>query len=506
MSQFSKYDSEFCGNLPIHIINTIQQYGVLLVLEAASCRIVQASENTTALFPASAREMVEQGALSAWLEPAAIKELEAFSAAAEGAEKTVLWKLNDQHHHVTLHISGQLVLVEIDIEPTPVVTSSFTDIYQGLKSTIVAIEQCSNIDELCDVTASELKAIAGFDKVMVYSFDPDWNGLVLAEAMEPGMESYLGFTFPASDIPKPARDLYLRNPYRIIPDREFEPVKLYPVINPVTRAFVDLSSCNLRGVAAVHVEYLKNMQVTASVSVRIIKDRQLWGLIACHHRTPKNISGQMAAVFELLSSVISAKVGALEHKAFHDLNRRLGDSYTRTIGNIYQDGNLVQTLLNGEPNLLDLFNASGAIVTFRNEVHSVGYTPDRAQLEDLLLWLHLKELRNVFSTDSLSRQYDIASEYRQKASGLLVIPINAAKDEYILLFRQEFVQTIKWGGNPEERILFEENKQIYHPRHSFKLWQENVDGYSRPWLKEEVMVAENMRSFIFEQIASAYNS
>ncbi|UYQ94594.1 GAF domain-containing protein [Chitinophaga horti] len=505
MSQFSKYDSEFCGNLPIHIINTVQTYGVLLIVDKVSGRLVQASENTPAVFNASAREMVEGGVVSTWLGAAANAELQAFAALDAGNEKAAVWQIGSGFHHVMMHTTKDLVLVEIDITGTAEVNSTFTDTYQTLKSAISAIERCDNIDALCEVTARELKAVSGFDKVMVYSFDKDWNGLVLAEAMEPGMETYMGFTFPASDIPKPARDLYLRNPYRFIPDRTFEPVKLFPVINPVTHAFVDLSDCNLRGVAAVHLEYLKNMNVTASMSVRIIKDNELWGLIACHHRTAKEVSGQLCAVFELMSSVISAKVGALEHKAFHDLNRRLGDAYTRQIGNIFQDGNMVQTLLSGQPNLLELFDASGAIITFRNEVHSIGKTPDRAQLEDLLLWLHLKELRKVFNTDSLSRQYDIAKEYSGIGSGLLVIPINAARDEYVLLFRKEYVQTINWGGNPEERIRFEENKQIYHPRHSFKLWQENVEGYSRPWLKEEVLTAENMRSFIFEHIASTYN-
>lgn len=503
MSQFSKYDSEFCGNLPIHIINTIQPYGVLLVLEKANLRISQTSENVQSIFPDTARDMVEKGTLDAYIGRQAFTGLEAF-AAGTAQETTALWELDGKHHHVIIHLAKDLLLIEIEIEETPARTSSFADIYQQLKSSVTAIENSKDVAELCEVTAREMKTITGFDKVMVYSFDKDWNGKVLGEEMEPGMESYMGFTFPASDIPKPARDLYLRNPYRFITDRDFEPVKLYPVINPVTRAFVDLSDCNLRGVAAVHLEYLKNMQVTASMSVRIIKDNQLWGLMACHHRTPKGLSGQISSVCELMSSVISAKVGALEHKSFHDLNQRLNDSYTKMIGNIYQDGNLVKTLLSGEPNILELFGATGVVVVFRSEVQSAGDTPDRVQLEDLLLWLHLKELRKVFSTDSLSRDYDIAAEYSGLGSGLLVIPINASKDEYILLFRPEFVQTIKWGGNPEDRIRFEENKQIYHPRHSFKLWQENVNGFSQPWLKEEVLMAENMRSFIFEHIASTY--
>ena len=140
------------------------------------------------------------------------------------------------------------------------------------------------------------------------------------------------------------------------------------------------------------------------------------------------------------------------------------------------------------------------MVIFKNKTYSAGTVPDASQREDLVLWLHLKQLRKVFHTDSLSGTYDIASEYQDIASGILVIPIQSAQDEYIILFRKEFIRTTSWGGNPEERIFFDNDPRIYHPRHSFKLWQEHVKGFSKPWLQEEVMAAENLRSFIYELI------
>jgi light-regulated signal transduction histidine kinase (bacteriophytochrome) len=312
------------------------------------------------------------------------------------------------------------------------------------------------------------------------------------------MESYIGFTFPASDIPKPARDLYLRNPYRFIPDRAFTPVKLYPVINPISRTFLDMSECNLRGVAAVHVEYLKNMRVMSSMSVRLIKDNALWGLIACHHKTARVIDGEMRAVMELFSSVVSARINALHHQSFGDLTSRLNGIYMQLIESIYQSDNLVSSLLRAEPNVMKLLDASGVIVTYNNRSAKAGEVPDAAQLEDLLLWLHIKDLKKVFYTDSLPSIYDITEQYREIASGMLVIPMRPEQDEYLILFRKEAVRTTNWGGNPEERIFFDENPQIYHPRHSFKLWQEHVKGFSKPWLQEEIMAAENLRSFIFE--------
>ncbi|HEY8919929.1 MAG TPA: GAF domain-containing protein [Chitinophaga sp.] len=498
MSQFSKYDSEFCGNIPIHIINTIQEYGVLLVLDKQTLTIEQVSENAAELFQMPFRDLLGK-TIKDLIDASAFALLEKQAQENYSTKISTVWKLDTRDHFTILHVREDMVLVEIEIAQAPAAGgATFTALYQHIRNSIDLIEQARDVHDLCRIAANELKKITWFDKVMIYAFDQDWNGNVLAEAMEPDMESYLGFTFPASDIPKPARDLYLRNPYRFIPDREFKPVKLYPVINPISRSFLDMSECNLRGVAAVHVEYLKNMHVMSSMSVRLIKDNALWGLIACHHKTARVIDGEMRAVMELFSSVISARINALHHQSFSDLTSRLNGIYMQLIESIYQTDNLVSSLLSTELNVMKLLDATGVIITYNNRSHKAGEVPDAAQLEDLLLWLHIKDLKKVFHTDSLPSIYDITEQYREIASGMLVIPMRPEQDEYIILFRKEFIRTTNWGGNPEERMFFDENPQIYHPRHSFKLWQEHVKGFSKPWLPEEVMAAENLRSFIFE--------
>jgi chemotaxis family two-component system sensor kinase Cph1 len=196
--------------------------------------------------------------------------------------------------------------------------------------------------------------------------------------------------------------------------------------------------------------------------------------------------------------VVSARINALHHQSFGDLTSRLNGIYMQLIESIYQSDNLVSGLLSAEPNVMKLLDASGVIVTYNNRSAKAGEVPDAAQLEDLLLWLHIKDLKKVFYTDSLPSIYDITEQYREIASGMLVIPMRPEQDEYLILFRKEFVRTTNWGGNPEERIFFDENPRIYHPRHSFKLWQEHVKGFSKPWLQEEILAAENLRSFIFE--------
>ncbi len=159
------------------------------------------------------------------------------------------------------------------------------------------------LSEMCDATTVELKSILAVDKVMVYRFDDSWHGTVVSEAKEAEMETYLDLRFPATDIPAPARRLYAHNPIRMIPDAGHTPVRLEPARNPRTGKPTDLSACMSRGVAPVHLEYLQNMGVTASISISIVHHDVLWGLIALHHRAPKTLHASVRNSLRLRLSV-----------------------------------------------------------------------------------------------------------------------------------------------------------------------------------------------------------
>ncbi|SEW36889.1 GAF domain-containing protein [Chitinophaga arvensicola] len=494
MSQYSKYDSEFCGNIPIHIINTIQSYGVLVAIDH-ELTIQQVSENISEVVAADVKSVVQQP-LSNFFGDAFAEQIKSYITDHPSEKITTSWN----GHYIIVHFKPEMVLLEIEISGTANEPVTFTNQFRKIQSSIRKIEAAQDIDAVCFIAAQELKQVSGFDKVMIYAFDKDWNGHVLAEAKEPGMEAYLGFTFPASDIPKPARDIYKNNPYRFIPDRDFEPVKLYPVINPISHGFLDMSDCNVRAVAAVHVEYLKNMKVAASMSVRLLNKGELWGLIACHHTTPKSINNELCTTLELLSTIIAARISSLELQSYHDFNSRLNSLYTQVIENIYKQNDLIEGLSEGKPHplLMDLMQASGMSIFLNKQALHFGEVPNPVQLEDLLLWLQLKDPKRVFHTDSLGSSYENIGDMEALVSGLLIIPIQSQQDEYILLYRKEVIQTTNWGGNPEERIFFDKDPQIYHPRHSFKLWQEHVKGQSLSWQPEEVQTMENLRSFLFE--------
>jgi chemotaxis family two-component system sensor kinase Cph1 len=493
----ASYDSEFCGNVPIHLTNLIQSYGILLVIDKNNLTVIQASENTSSIFLKTAAEVVGSP-LSLLIGDEAIMSL--LEKLNDNFNHTIpaVWEMNGQRHVVLIHRSPKYILVEIDRTPHKSgPNDGFVKIYQELRYVMTAVEGAESLEKACQFAASELKRISGFDKVMIYQFDPEWNGYVIAESAEPDMEKYHQFTFPASDIPKQARQLYLRNPYRFIPDRNYQPVKLYPVVNPVTNSFIDLSDCNLRSVASVHIEYLKNMGVTASMSTRILYRDQLWGLIACHHKTARHMSYEMCSAFEMLSAIISMKIASLQNQESARRTNFISATWTRIVESIYRSEDLYENLL-ADDSVMKLLNATGVVLSTGSKFQTTGLVPNDDALEELLLWLHTRELRRVYATDSLRSDYEYAKDFGGECAGMLVIPINYVKDQYLIFFRPEKIRTINWGGNPDDRIQFEKNEKNYHPRNSFKQWEQKVSGISLPWCSEEINAAETLRSFIYE--------
>jgi light-regulated signal transduction histidine kinase (bacteriophytochrome) len=483
-----KYDSEFCGNLPIHLINVIQPYAAMLVIDKATDKILQVSENCAALLNRPLNEL--PGAKASTY-------IDIRNVARDKSNLPQVLNVRGKTYLGIYHEYATYYIIEVNLESKDEnIASSFIDVYHELKDAMSAMESTMHVMDMLKVAAEELKKASGFDKVMIYKFDENWNGHVLAEVSESDMESYIGVTFPASDIPKPARDLYLKNAYRFIPDRHYVPVKMYPVINPVTNSFLDMSDCNSRGVTTVHLEYLKNMGVTASMSTRILKDGKLWGLIACHHKTAMHMNYKLCTVFELLSNIISAKISTLQSQENHEFQTAIAGKYTSLVEETYRSSKLIDSLLHQDNNILEIFNAQGAVVNVNGHTFHRGTVPDTHDLEDIILWLNSKDDDNIYYTNNLSRDYDYADEFKEVASGMMAIPVNATRDEYILLFRPEVLQVINWGGDPESRIKFEPDMKTYHPRHSFKIWQETVTGISQPWKEIEVSMATNLKDFV----------
>ena len=499
MSQQRNRDAAFCGKVPLNQTNLIQPHGVLLIVAKEDLTVLQVSENISEISGKAASDLA--GKTLDQLVPAAEAALlqERFSQPIEGKIPLTLSFEQDgvlKKFLSLVQAQEQYYMIEIEKEPTGATDDSFIAVYQELKYVIAAIEATETFEETAQLVVTELKRISGFDKIMVYQFDADWNGTVIAEAKEEGMDTYLGLKFPASDIPAQAREMYRKNPYRFIPDAGYQPVRLYPVLNPVTGGFTDLTDSNLRSVAGVHIEYLRNMGVTASMSTRIVKDGKLWGLISCHHRTAKNLSYQMCSLFELLSTIISAKVASVEQNREFRFKSQMHELYSKLVERIYASSTLADGLQQHE--LLKLLNAGGVAVVLNKQIQLYGDTPASRQVEDLIFWLQARGVSKTYQAINLSAAYEGALEYATEASGLLALPVQPEKGSYVLAFRPEAVQNVAWGGNPEEAVTFEPDGKKYHPRHSFSVWKEQVQKVAVPWNPQELEIAEQFRNFIVE--------
>lgn len=497
------YDSEFCGSIPLHLVNLIQPHGMLLVVDKQELRIVQASVNVESILGLPVEELLEQP-LAAYLPTGQYTDIQE-KIANQGSQTKIPLSLTltvqdaPQAFTALVHPREAYVLIELE-ESTPAAEQSFLGLYQHIKYITSLLKQADTTAEAAQLAADEMKKFTGFDRVLVYQFDPQWNGIVIGQAKEADMDDYMGLRFPASDVPKQARDLYFSNPYRLIPTRDYVPVRLIPVINPLTQRFTDLSDSNLRSVAGVHLEYLTNLNIMASMSLPLIIDNRLWGLISCHHKSPKNPSYEMRSALELLSGIISAQVAAKEREKTIMLQAQLVGVHAQLLEQLYTSSSFADGLLSGSKSIQDLLNLSGAAVLFEGNIWTSGSTPANQEIKELAAWLRRNKKDRLYATDTLPKEHVQSKAYKDSVSGLISLPINAEQGEYILGFRPEVVQTVSWGGNPDNAIQMEPDGKTYHPRNSFASYQETVKNTSMPWLAGEIDAAEALRSAVLEKI------
>jgi chemotaxis family two-component system sensor kinase Cph1 len=506
MNQIINYEAEFCGKVPLNQTNMIQPHGVLLIVSSDQFQIIQVSENASEVLGLNYKEVISRSLPDLIPSSQGEKFKERFQQKFTG-KLPFSFSFTSGDHLASIQSMDSFLIVEIEKEKrSPASNDSFLDMYQEMKYAMAAVEAAGTTEAACAVAIEELKRISGFDKIMVYRFDEEWNGDVIAEVKQDGMESYFGLKFPASDIPRQARELYRKMPYRLIPNVDYEPVKLYPVINPVTNAFTDLSNSELRSVAGVHLEYLRNMGVVASMSTRILMDGALWGLIACHHRQPKYLSFELCSAFELLSNVISAKISSVQKQDVFSLKSKKQDLYTEILEDMYRRRDLSASFLNMQNEWLQLLGSKGVSLINEHRVNSVGEVPDESDIAELVLWLQARNFNRVYHNPSLSSSFEGSEKYAKIASGILALPIQPERGSYILAFRPEVLQQVNWGGNPNEAVQFEPGGKQYHPRNSFSQWQQVVKGTSIPWKTEEIEIAESFRNLVVEYtLSKVYN-
>ncbi|RZU30655.1 SpoIIE family protein phosphatase [Blastococcus saxobsidens] len=377
---------------------------------------------------------------------------------------------------------------------------SFPNTYQAVRGTIGDLNRATSLQELYDITAQAVRALTGFDRVMVYRYDADYNGEVVAEAKRADLNSFLGLHYPASDIPAQARALYEKNWIRLISDVDYTPVPLHPVDHPVSGRPLDLTYSALRSVSPIHVEYLKNMGVGASMSISLLRGEKLWGLIACHHYSgPHAPPYATRAAAEFLGSTLSVRL--IDRAAEDEYGRALRARSTLawlTAAAMDEDRPLTDTLL-GTPNLLDLLAADGVVVDLQGHRGALGAELPPGVAERITAWAAARS-EDVVASDALAAAEPGPGVPVEVACGALVLPL--PEGQFVLWFRSEAVRHVDWGGDPHNKAIAEQegDEVRLSPRKSFERWRETVRGRSEPWTPAEVEAAGELRVHLLEAL------
>jgi len=494
--RFGEADLATCDREPIHVPGSIQPHGVLLVLDRATCRIEQIAGDTLPLLGLPA-EKITGLPQSAILEGGAAAFVASrLAAATENVAPAVLLNVSarpgTQPLDLTLHAIGSTALLELEpVRREPVGEgAAASDPIARLKHLLAGVQVTSSVDECCAAAAISLRKATGFDRAMVYRFLPDDSGEVVAEDARDGLESFLGLHYPASDIPKQARELYRRNWIRTIPDINYIPAPLNPATNPRTGSAVDMSHCTLRSVSPIHVEYLRNMGVCASLSASIVCQERLWGMLVLHHYSVRHVAADLRVACETFAQVFSLHV---DSKAQAESSARRIDAQRareRLIGQLAGAKDIGATIAAWD--LLSYVGATGAVVQLDGRMHLVGVTPTISEVTLLIRWLD-EINRPLYSTERLSAEYPRAAEFSAIASGLLAVGSSREPRDYVLWFRPEIGRTVRWAGNPTKQVKVDRHGARLTPRGSFAEWLEVTRLQSASWSTVELGAAEALR-------------
>jgi light-regulated signal transduction histidine kinase (bacteriophytochrome) len=459
--------------------------------------ILQVSENTQELLGVEAESAIGQN-LSLFLEEVQLEKLKA-CLLNENLKTVNPIKLSVEksgkflEFDCILHRWEGVLILELELAKSTENISVFS-FYHSVRSTVTQIQNAKNLNDLCQMTVAEIRKVTGFDRVMIYQFNEEGNGAVVAEDKAENLSPFLGLNYPSSDIPKQARKLYLLNWLRLVPDINYKPVPIVSPNNPVNNEPLDLSFSVLRSVSPIHIEYLENMGVVASMSISLIKDEKLWGLIACHHYTPKYLNCEVRAACEFIGQVMSLELQSKEGNEDYDYKLHLKSIQTQIFEDISTSDNLSEVLVKCQHNLLEAVNASGAAIIFGGKCYRVGETPQGEALNSLTDWVQNNLKKEIFYTDSFIQFYPEAEEFKDTASGCLAIEISSIHKSYFLWFRPEVIKTVNWAGNPKKTVeIDEDGSERLSPRKSFELWKENVKCKSLPWKQCEIDAALELK-------------
>jgi chemotaxis family two-component system sensor kinase Cph1 len=486
----SDLNLDLCAQEPIRIPGSIQPHGILVVADPGSRRIVQASANASALLGPGRDSTVLGLSLSELVGAATERQINAWLANPDSSYLRTL-DINGRRLQVLGHQTAQGIILEFE-QPPASEGETLEAYYPRVGRFMEDLPAYGDIAELCAVAAREFRQISGFNRILIYRFDEQWNGEVLAEDGDGVLPSHAGQRFPASDIPAQARELYRLNRLRVIPDANYTPVPIEPPLDKGGTP-LDLSFAALRSVSPVHLQYMRNMGTLASMSISVLVDGQLWGLVSAHNATPRRINAQARTACDLLGKVLSQHIGASQRGAYAARRIELKRVESELLTKIAASDSFQSGLAAQASTWLKVAGASGAAILHDNSLFTAGATPPPDRLRALADKLH-QQGADSFVTDRLGLQWPEFADIVDVASGVLAISISQLHSSYILWFRPEVERTVLWAGDPRAAKQVENERLT--PRNSFSSWKERVKGQALPWSQAEVDSAVDFRSAI----------
>lgn len=498
----SEPDLSACAREPIHVPGAIQPHGALFVLRGPDLVVEQASANVEDVLGLPLASVLGRP-IEAALGEANGRLLRSVAASSDPAKLSPLFLSLETRGATTsfdgiVHESGGALVLELEAKDAAEHVS-FYSFYNDVRQSVQRLQRLTTFDAVTQAVCEEVRRITGFGRVMAYVFDESWNGAVVAESARADLESYLGLRFPHSDIPPQARALYARNWLRLIADVDYAPVPLLP-----PELALDMTHSVLRSVSPVHLEYLRNMGVRSSMSVSIMKDERLWGLIACHDDAPRYVPYQVRSACEFLGQMLSYQLAAVAAQESFRQIEVLKQRTARFVASVAELG-LEKAVADPASGLASVLDATGAALAMDGKLATSGRTPSPPELEALVDWLEGRKLSEPLATTHLADSYRPAAASAAVAAGLLVVPLSPPGGGLMMWFRPEIVETVVWAGNPDAPAYSDPVTARVHPRKSFAKWQKELRHRSRPWQAIEIDAAKDLRTHVISDAMARLN-
>ena len=488
-----------CDREPIHIPGSIQPHGALLALDPETLAVTQWAGDLKAILGVERDDPAGEMLADLLGGETAGRIMRAVAGSPRRSLPLKTYEVEVETPagpaDAIIHPTGPLLVLEF--EKAASASGGTPATLLTVQNMLTEIGSAASLADYHQRCAEQIRELTGFDRVMVYRFLEDGSGTVVAEAKDDDIDSYLGLHYPESDIPKQARELYRTNWIRSIPDVSYTPMPLRPEVSPLTGKPLDLTHSVFRSVSPLHIEYLKNMGVAASMSLSIVQGDRLWGLIACHHHAPHFVPCDTRAACEIFAQVYSLQLESRIHAETYEYSLQQRSVHQQLVTRLAREENLSNGLVRDRPNLLDLIQAEGVAVWVDGDFSEIGHTPGLAGVQSLVRHLD-QQADGVFATDRLAETFPACAPFLDESAGMLALSVSRSPKDYILWFRREVVDTVMWAGNPAKAIQTTDGEERLTPRTSFAAWRETVRGRSRPWKDNEMEAAETLRLSILE--------